>query len=282
MSHKLLNKPTRRGHRLFTIDTIKKDGNKHKSLPPLPPDPKSAIRFDVKTDEDIVYGSNYKFNTDIEILINNSKKTRVSKKRGKKEAKKPPRRQNAWILYRRDKSINREFEGVKSSIVSLKIREMWRNETEEVKELFTALSRLAEKKHIEKYGKDYKYEPVHLKKKKNKKTNKQKPYPPKNKDFKSSNYEYFSTTLDYFNVSSPETTMESLPSDNKNTKNSTLNLLPPVEDRNDIWQDPLLQFKLNDEYSFVNDFLCIDESNEISENEINESIETETTYGIFS
>ena len=36
---------------------------------------------------------------------------------------------------------------------------MWHNETKEVKDLFTTLSGLVEKKHIEKFGEDYKYKP---------------------------------------------------------------------------------------------------------------------------
>ncbi|PKY37683.1 hypothetical protein RhiirA4_390781, partial [Rhizophagus irregularis] len=83
-----------------------------------------------------------------------------------------PRRQNAWILYRRDKSMNKEFEGLTTAIVSLKIREMWEKETWEVKELFSALSRLAEKRHIEQYGKNYRYQPVHMKKSKPNQQNK--------------------------------------------------------------------------------------------------------------
>jgi hypothetical protein len=282
MSQRLC-KPTRRGHRIFTIGPIKKNGESSLPPPPSPPDPKCAIRFDVKSDEDIVYGSDYKFNVDIDTLINNSKKTRVAIKNEKKGTNQTPRRQNAWILYRRDKSLNAEFNGLKSSIVSLEVREMWRNEKVEIKELFAALSRLAEKRHIEKYGEDYKYKPNHVKKKINKKnhkiSNKKRPTP---KETKPNNYEYFATTIDYFNLSSPEneTIIESPHQNNKDINtSSTTDFLPTIRD--DIWQDPILQFKLDNEYSFINNFRDIDEINEINEN-LSENNETETLYGIFS
>jgi len=38
---------------------------------------------------------------------------------------------------------------------------MWNKESNDVKRLFAALSRLAEEKHIEKHGSDYKYKPSH-------------------------------------------------------------------------------------------------------------------------
>ncbi|PKC08558.1 hypothetical protein RhiirA5_357824, partial [Rhizophagus irregularis] len=80
----------------------------------LEPDPNRPICFDenFKTDDDIIYGSKYKFNQSIEILINNSNSTRLAKKNQKNGMKKIPRRQNAWILYRRDKSLNSEFVGL--------------------------------------------------------------------------------------------------------------------------------------------------------------------------
>ncbi|RGB44174.1 hypothetical protein C1646_678777 [Rhizophagus diaphanus] len=296
-NQKRKQKLTRRGYCVFTVEK-----NGEKSLPPPPslPDPKSTIRFDIKSDEDIVYQSNYKFNIEIEVLINNSTKSRCSKNNEKNGTNIAPRRQNAWILYRRDKSMNKEFEGLTTSLVSLKIREMWEKETGDVKELFSALSRLAEKRHIEQYGKNYKYQPVHMKKSKesklnqSKKRNKRKV---KKSNMKLDNYEFFTTTIDYFRKSAPENeTMKSSPSnDNRdindtdstsnNTSDSTSeNLLPPIEyDRNNnIWRDPILQFKLNDEYSFVNNFIEIDETNEINEKtEFNENNDIET-YGIFS
>ncbi|PKC13041.1 hypothetical protein RhiirA5_352198 [Rhizophagus irregularis] len=286
-----LNKPARRGYCVFTVE---KNGEKSLPPPPSPPDPRSAIRFDIKSDEDIVYQSNYIFNIKIEVLINNSTKSRCSKNNEKNGTKNAPRRQNAWILYRRDKSMNKEFEGLTTAIVSLKIREMWEKEPWEVKELFSALSRLAEKRHIEQYGKNYRYQPVHMKKSKPNQQNKRNKRKVKKINKKLNNCEFFTTTLDYF---TPENeTMKSPPSnDNKdiNDTNSTFNntsdstsenFLPPIEyDRNNnIWQDPMLKFKLNDEYSFVNNFIEIDETNEINEkNEFNENTDIET-YGIFS
>ncbi|RIA88186.1 hypothetical protein C1645_826722 [Glomus cerebriforme] len=83
----------------YTLN-INYDGDKTLAPPP-PPDPKQTIRFDVKSDEE----------------------------RARKVT--PPRRQNAWIIYRKDKSKLPEFRGKHSSEVSVKIREMWNNESKE-------------------------------------------------------------------------------------------------------------------------------------------------------
>jgi len=85
-----------------------------------------------------------------------------------------PRPQNAWIIYRRDKYAGPEFEGIKSSVASVKIGERWRGETKEVVEYFVALSMLALENHQNKYG-DYKYNPKQRtsKKCKNKKQSKE-------------------------------------------------------------------------------------------------------------
>ncbi|CAB4434415.1 unnamed protein product [Rhizophagus irregularis] len=152
------------------------------------------------------------------------------------------------------KSMNKEFEGLTTAIVSLKIREMWEKETWEVKELFSALSRLAEKRHIEQYGKNYRYQPVHMKKSKPNQQNKRNKRKVKKINKKLNNCEFFTTTLDYFAKSAPENeTMKSPPSNdnrdindtdstsNNTSDNTSENFLPPIEyDRNNnIWQDPI-------------------------------------------
>src|SRR6266542_4456635 len=146
----------------FNANNIKSDSTDVRVTPPLP-DPKKIMRFETepRSDEEIVYSSKYKFNHDIDILLNNSNETRLAKKSKKEGKNKVPRRQNAWILYRRDKSADPCFSNMKSSIVSVRIRDMWNKESNDVKRLFAALSRLAEEKHIEKHGSDYKYKPSH-------------------------------------------------------------------------------------------------------------------------
>ncbi|RIA92985.1 hypothetical protein C1645_763454, partial [Glomus cerebriforme] len=111
-------------------------------------------------DENLIYSSNYRFTIDIEDLLNNSTKTRRAKRYEKKRINKPPRPQNAFIIYRRNKVAELKiiFEGQKSANISRIVGEYWREEEKEVKELFEAISRVAEKRHSDKY-KDYVYEP---------------------------------------------------------------------------------------------------------------------------
>ncbi|RIA92984.1 high mobility group box domain-containing protein, partial [Glomus cerebriforme] len=72
------------------------------------------------------------------------------------------RPQNPFILYRRDKFEKHKTEykrkGLNQAEISKILGEMWSNEKPEVKELFRALGRLAEKIHTDEY-KNYKYEP---------------------------------------------------------------------------------------------------------------------------
>ncbi|CAG8545618.1 1233_t:CDS:2 [Funneliformis caledonium] len=117
------------------------------------------------SDEDLVYGSGYIFYRKIEVLLNNSNKSRLAERNMKEGTKNIPRRQNSWILYRRDKSADPKFLKMKSSEVSKEIQAMWAQEPSKVKEIFVALSRLATKKHIEKHGKNYRYRPKRTKQK---------------------------------------------------------------------------------------------------------------------
>ncbi|CAG8472495.1 13848_t:CDS:2 [Rhizophagus irregularis] len=101
-----------------------------------------------KTDEEIVYSTNYNFTLNVETLLNNSTTTRkVMRLQRRKNLCYTPRPQNPFMLYRRDMAAKSEFVGLKSSEVSKKIGMMWKNETTEVKDLFNAMARLAEK-HI--------------------------------------------------------------------------------------------------------------------------------------
>ncbi|CAG8438290.1 uncharacterized protein OCT59_013204 [Rhizophagus irregularis] len=111
------------------------------------------------TDEVLV--RNYrKFNLTYEELINNSQNTRLAKRNKKNGTNIIPRRQNAWILYLRDKS--RKMKGFSSK----EIAKMWNDEPKEVVEVYEAAARLAAERHMEKYGLDYKYLPRRTRNKK--------------------------------------------------------------------------------------------------------------------
>ncbi|RIA92980.1 hypothetical protein C1645_763449 [Glomus cerebriforme] len=112
-----------------------------------------------KSDLEMIEETNYKFNLDPDILINNSETSRLAERNRKKGIKKPPRRQNAWIIYRRDKSAKPEFKGKKSKDISVEIAKSWNEEPRETVLLFEALSRLSTLNHIKRYGDDYKYSP---------------------------------------------------------------------------------------------------------------------------
>ncbi|PKY38786.1 hypothetical protein RhiirA4_517534 [Rhizophagus irregularis] len=124
-----------------------------------PPDPN-------KPDEDIIKESIHLLYLDIDKLLINSKKTRRYERLSRKgitEFEKPPRPQNIFILYRRNKSASPEFKSKlkvdkKVKLTSKEIGILWNNETEEVIKFFCALERIAEKKHREIYGDNYKFE----------------------------------------------------------------------------------------------------------------------------
>jgi hypothetical protein len=60
---------------------------------------------------------------------------------------KAPRRQNPWIIYKRDKGAEDRFKGQKSSLISKEISFMWKYEPKEVKDLFEVLAKMAEELH---------------------------------------------------------------------------------------------------------------------------------------
>ncbi|CAI2166072.1 15529_t:CDS:2 [Funneliformis geosporum] len=143
---------------VFTLDNFKKNATGTNVNNVAPPDPNYVLSFGTKkSDEEIVRSS--KYNRNVEILLNNSTSTRLAKK-NKKEGvtKRVPRRQNPWILYRRDKSVDPVFFGMKSSMISKFIGKMWNEESEDVKESYAALARMSEARHMAKH-KDYKYKP---------------------------------------------------------------------------------------------------------------------------
>lgn len=109
-----------------------------------------------KSDEEIV--SNYDFTLDIETLLMNPMTRERAKNYKKTGFIRPPRPQNSFILYRRNKTAELDLVGLKSAEKSKIISELWKGEPENVKEVFSALSRMAEVKYIERYGK-VKYQP---------------------------------------------------------------------------------------------------------------------------
>ncbi|CAI2172638.1 1179_t:CDS:2 [Funneliformis geosporum] len=123
-----------------------------------------VLRFgNEKSDEETVYGligSSYPFNIDVETLLTNSNETRRAKRNIKKGIiGEPPRPQNSWIIYGRDKRANPEFVGKKQKVISYEISKLWKKESEEVKGLFEALARMSLKRHKEIYGENYQYKP---------------------------------------------------------------------------------------------------------------------------
>ncbi|RGB44171.1 hypothetical protein C1646_778648 [Rhizophagus diaphanus] len=133
---------------------------------PSSPDPSKVTFFDFgKTASEILENTRYKFTLHPEILVRNSETTRRANRNRKKGIKKAPRRQNPWIIYRRDKSANTAFSGQKSSVISKRVSIMWKHEPKEVKDLFEVLAKIAEGIH-ENEHKDYKYVPGPSKKSK--------------------------------------------------------------------------------------------------------------------
>ncbi|CAG8438270.1 2050_t:CDS:2 [Rhizophagus irregularis] len=84
---------------------------------------------DSKTYRELVYTSRIKdtLNLTIEVLTNDSKTSRLALRNDRKKSKgeqiEIPRPQNAWIIYRRDKYVTPEFEGIKPSSKKFKNRQ---------------------------------------------------------------------------------------------------------------------------------------------------------------
>ncbi|GBC04465.1 hypothetical protein RclHR1_00570021 [Rhizophagus clarus] len=126
-------------------------------VPPTPPSKPTnrPIYLGNATDEEIVLSTKYEFTESLSVLLDNSKKSRRPRR-----SSLPPRPQNPFILYRRDKvkKHKNEYVGLRSAKVSKIIGEMWNDEAPEVKTLFEALARLSEKVHSRRH-RDYRYQP---------------------------------------------------------------------------------------------------------------------------
>ncbi|CAB4391796.1 unnamed protein product [Rhizophagus irregularis] len=121
------------------------------------PDYYNSVNNPITFSSDEVLVRNYNnFNLTYDELINNSQNTRLARRNERNGTNVIPRRQNAWILYLRDKS--RKMKGFSSK----EIAKMWNDEPKEVVEVYEAAARLAAERHIEKYGSDYKYKPENL------------------------------------------------------------------------------------------------------------------------
>ncbi|GBB88431.1 hypothetical protein RclHR1_00150027 [Rhizophagus clarus] len=110
------------------------------------------MNFQPGTDEEIVVNSTYNFNLDIEILLNTSFTPRRARHIQRLHLAYHPRPPNPFILYRKDKAVGPEFVGLKTSELSRRIADMWRNESAEVKDLFHALARMAKRRYWNTYN----------------------------------------------------------------------------------------------------------------------------------
>ncbi|CAI2181097.1 17450_t:CDS:1 [Funneliformis geosporum] len=108
----------------------------------------------IKSDEEIVYGSNYNFTLDIETLLINPIKNERAKYYKKTRFNKPFSLQNSSILYRKNKEAQFALAGLKlkSDEKSEIISKMWKSEPRNIKEIFNALYRMNKAFHIKKYG----------------------------------------------------------------------------------------------------------------------------------
>src|SRR5437762_1731703 len=120
---------------------FKRQRGSKKNNKKYPPDPN-------KPDEVIVNESIHLLKLKLDELLTNSKKTRrydYMQRNGISELEKPPRPQNAFVLYRRNRSAGSEFKNRskkdrKIKLTSKEIEDHWNNnETDEVKRVFFAL-----------------------------------------------------------------------------------------------------------------------------------------------
>ncbi|CAB5216690.1 hypothetical protein RhiirA5_415864 [Rhizophagus irregularis] len=107
-----------------------------------PPDPNVPINFNLNVkidDEELVFRSNHKFNVNIIELLTPSKNPRIVKKRTGKHTKPP----NSFIIYMRDNYNLPEFDKMEAKHRLPKIRDRWKREPKEKKELYEACARIA-------------------------------------------------------------------------------------------------------------------------------------------
>ncbi|CAG8508205.1 16243_t:CDS:1 [Funneliformis mosseae] len=161
MTRSKLNNPINQhqGFHVFEVNQGGKSNFVSSNNELAPPNPNRTISLGNTLDDyQIVSNSNYPFALPLRVLIENSSETRRAKRQAKKGICKPPRPQNSFMLYRRHLSAKFKTEKMKAADRSKDFATMWREETEEVKVLFTALARVATERHNALYE-DYKYRP---------------------------------------------------------------------------------------------------------------------------
>ncbi|POG77608.1 hypothetical protein GLOIN_2v1837453 [Rhizophagus irregularis DAOM 181602=DAOM 197198] len=109
-----------------------------------------------QSDDEIINGTTYAFSLDMNTLLGNSRTNKRAEKFQSGELSRPPKCQNAFILYRKDKMASPEFknrpaEDRRACDVSKEIKALWNREPEHIKSLFRALARKAEQIHSENY-----------------------------------------------------------------------------------------------------------------------------------
>ncbi|GBC05083.1 hypothetical protein RclHR1_06010004 [Rhizophagus clarus] len=112
-----------------------------------PPDPNVSIPFNlnIKSDKEIVFNSNYKFNIDIPTLLTNSKKSKCAR------TENFPKPLNPFFIYMRNKFSQPEYHYMQAKLRVKVISNLWKHEPEEVKSLFETCAKLAKKWNDEQY-----------------------------------------------------------------------------------------------------------------------------------
>lgn len=139
------------------------------SPPPPPPESNSYNNFTIgrnMSDYDFIKSWGYPFTIEVDVLLANSEDTRDAKRNKKKGTGKVPRPPNCFFIYRRNKQaelkafyqLTQGGTKEKSAKISKFIAEEWRNEPENVKDLFRTMAREAERLHAIK-NPDYTYKP---------------------------------------------------------------------------------------------------------------------------
>ncbi|CAB4391800.1 unnamed protein product [Rhizophagus irregularis] len=139
------------------------------SPPPPPPESNSFNNFIIgrnMSDYDFIKSWGYPFSIDVDVLLANSEDTRDAKRNKKKGTGKVPRPPNCFFIYRRNKQaelkafyqLTQGGTNEKSAKISKFIAEEWRNEPENVKDLFKTMAREAERLHAIK-NPNYTYKP---------------------------------------------------------------------------------------------------------------------------
>ncbi|GBC04466.1 hypothetical protein RclHR1_00570022 [Rhizophagus clarus] len=210
----------------FALDIVQISNNIF--VPPSPPEPNNHITLKTDmTDEEFIKSFGYPFTIDKEELLNNSDETREAKRSRRKGTERTPRPPNAFMIYRRNKAAEIKYllEGEKSAVISKIIGNMWKEERDEVKELFKTMARVAEKRHAKKHP-NYSYKPQQNKEKRTR--------PQHNAGLDNKNFD-----INRF-LPSPTTDMSSSPSisySGSNTSTNTSTNCSPLVVTNDLFYD---------------------------------------------